>query len=81
MGNAVGRGFTIVPVTRMLYNPQQKSEYNFVPGVIGMILMLICAMMSSIAIVRERRAALWKCSLRRPFRRRVSSLPNLFLIS
>lgn len=54
MGNAVGRGFTIVPVTRMLYNPQQKSEYNFVPGVIGMILMLICAMMSSIAIVREK---------------------------
>lgn len=49
-----GSGFSIVPVTRMLYNPQQKSEYNFVPGVIGMILMLICAMMSSIAIVREK---------------------------
>lgn len=54
VGDAVGRGFTIVPVTRMLYNPQQKSEYNFVPGVIGMILLLICAMMSSIAIVREK---------------------------
>ena len=37
-----GPGLAVVPVTRMLYNPQQKSEYNFVPGVIGMILMLVC---------------------------------------
>lgn len=44
----------IIPVTRMLYNPQSKSEYNFVPGVIGMILILICAMMTSIAIVKEK---------------------------
>lgn len=49
-----GAAPAINPVPRMLYNPQQKSEYNFVPGVIGMILMLICAMMSSIAIVREK---------------------------
>lgn len=44
----------IVPEIKMLYNPQQKSEFNFVPGVIGMMLLLICAMMSSIAIVREK---------------------------
>lgn len=44
----------ITPVTRMLYNPQSRSEYNFVPGVIGLILMLICSMMTSIAIVREK---------------------------
>ena len=44
----------IVPVTKMLYNPQSRSEYNFVPGVIGMILLLICAMMTSISIVREK---------------------------
>lgn len=46
--------FQIDVVTRMLYNPQGKSEYNFVPGVIGLILILICAMMTSIAIVREK---------------------------
>lgn len=46
--------YRIEPITRMLYNPQSKSEYNFVPGVIGLILMLICAMMTSIAIVREK---------------------------
>lgn len=44
----------IVPVTRMLYNPQGRSEFNFVPGVIGMILLLISAMMTSIAIVKEK---------------------------
>lgn len=40
--------------TRMLYNPQQQSSYNFVPGVMGLVLMLICAMMTSVAIVREK---------------------------
>lgn len=44
----------IVTQTRMLYNPQMEGAYNFVPGVMGMILMLICAMMTSIAIVREK---------------------------
>lgn len=44
----------IVPEIRMLYNPQGESAYNFVPGVMGMILMLICAMMTSISIVREK---------------------------
>lgn len=39
---------------RMLYNPQMKSAFNFVPGVMGMILMLVCAMMTSVSIVREK---------------------------
>lgn len=46
--------YQIIPVTKMLYNPQSRSEYNFVPGVIGLILLLICAMMTSIAIVKEK---------------------------
>lgn len=39
---------------RTLYNPQLKSAYNFVPGIMGLLLMLICAMMTSISIVREK---------------------------
>ncbi len=39
---------------RMLYNPQMKGSYNFVPGVMAMVLMLVCAMMTSISIVREK---------------------------
>lgn len=39
---------------RLLYNPTLKSAYNFVPGVMGLIMMLLCAMMTSISIVREK---------------------------
>ncbi len=39
---------------RMLYNPQMKGSYSFVPGVMAMVLMLVCAMMTSISIVREK---------------------------
>lgn len=44
----------IVPNVTLLYNPQMKSSFNFVPGIMGLILMLICAMMTSIAIVKEK---------------------------
>lgn len=40
--------------TKMLYNPQMRSAYNFVPAIMGMLLMLVCAMMTSISIVREK---------------------------
>ncbi len=46
--------FQINPQIKLLYNPQMKGAYNFVPGVMGMILMLICAMMTSISIAREK---------------------------
>lgn len=49
-----GAAAGVVPNVIMLYNPQMKSSYNFVPGIMGLILMLICAMMTSIAIVREK---------------------------
>ena len=39
-------------LTTTLYNPQLKSSYNFVPGIMGMIFILICAMMTSVSIVR-----------------------------
>jgi ABC-2 type transport system permease protein len=39
---------------RMLYNPQLRGEFNFVPGVMAMILLLISALMTSVAVVREK---------------------------
>lgn len=39
---------------RMLYNPQLRGEYTFVPGVIALVLMLICTMMTSVSIVKEK---------------------------
>jgi ABC-2 type transport system permease protein len=54
MGNGGKPPLSINVESRMLYNPQLKGEYNFVPGVMAMILMLISAMMTSVAIVKER---------------------------
>lgn len=53
-GAAVGRGGGVKTCIRYLFNPQSKSAFNFVPGVMGMILLLICAMMTSVSIVREK---------------------------
>lgn len=44
----------ISPVVHLLYNPLMKGAYNFVPGVMGLILILICAMMTSVGIVKEK---------------------------
>ena len=45
---------SITVETRMLYNPQLKSAFLFVPGVMALILMLISAMMTSLTIAREK---------------------------
>ena len=46
--------YTIETEMRMLYNPQLKGAYSSVPGVMGLILLLISAMMTSISIVKEK---------------------------
>ena len=54
--------------SKMLYNPQMKSAYNFVPAIMGMLLMLICAMMTSISIVREKERGTMEVLLVSPIR-------------
>jgi len=49
-----GPPYRIETVQKFLYNPDMKSAYNFVPGVMGMVIMLICAMMTSVSIAREK---------------------------
>lgn len=61
-----GRQFNIRVDTQMLYNPQQRSEVNFVPGIVGVIILLICCMMTSIAIVRERESGTMEILLASP---------------
>jgi ABC-2 type transport system permease protein len=54
-GSASGASNTGIRIEqRMLYNPQVRGAYNFVPGVMGLVLMLVCAMMTSVSIVREK---------------------------
>ncbi|MDD2475603.1 MAG: ABC transporter permease [Dysgonamonadaceae bacterium] len=40
--------------SKLHYNPEMKSAYTFVPGIMGLVLMIICAIMTSISIVREK---------------------------
>lgn len=68
-----GQQFNIRVNSRMLFNPQQRSEVNFVPGIIGVIIMLICCMMTSVAIVRERETGTMEVLL-------VSPLPSIDIV-
>jgi ABC-2 type transport system permease protein len=58
----------ILPEIKLLYNPHMKSAYNFVPGVMGLILMIICAMMTSISIVREKEQGTMELLLASPIK-------------
>ena len=46
--------YSIQTQTQLYYNPELKSVFNFVPGVMTVILMLVSAMMTSISITREK---------------------------
>lgn len=41
-------------ISHVLFNPQMRSAYTFVPGIMGMIFLIICAIMTSVSIVREK---------------------------
>lgn len=60
--------YTINIETRMLYNPQLQSSFNFVPGVMTLILMLLGAMMTSVSIVREKENGTMEILLVSPMR-------------
>ena len=85
VGQALQSGTQSSPIvqTHLLFNPQMKSAYNFVPGVMGLILMLICAMMTSISIVREKETGTMEVLLVSPIRPifiiRAKAVPYLVL--
>lgn len=60
--------YTIIPEARMLYNPDLKGAPNFVPGVMAMVLLLVCAMMTSVSIVKEKELGTMEILLVSPIR-------------
>lgn len=58
---------------QLLYNPTLKGAYNTVPGVMGLILMLICAMMTAVSIAKEKELGAMEVIL-------VSPMPPLMII-
>lgn len=66
-------------VTHTLYNPQLKSAYNFVPGVMGMIFILVCAIMTSVSIVSEKQTGTLSLLIVSPIKPRTIILGKLVL--
>lgn len=65
--------YQIKPEIKLLYNPTLKGAYSIVPGVMGMVLMLICAMMTSVSIAREKELGTMEVIL-------VSPMPPIIII-
>ncbi|MBZ4187819.1 ABC transporter permease [Niabella beijingensis] len=59
--------YQVVPQLRFLYNPQLKGAPNFVPGVMALVLMLVCVMMTAVSIVREKESGTMEVLLVAPF--------------
>lgn len=66
--NGIALPQRIVPEVRMLYNPELKGEHTFVPGMMAMIMMLVCVMMTAISIVREKEMGTMEVLLVSPFK-------------
>ena len=60
--------FRVNIIPSMLYNPELKSAFMFVPGVMALLLTLISALMTSIAITREKETGTMEMLLVSPFR-------------
>src|SRR5215510_214916 len=67
--------YTIDTETKMLYNPELKGAYNFVPGVMAMVLLLVCTMMTAITIVKEKEMGTMEVMLVSPLK------PLIFILS
>lgn len=53
---------------RMLFNEDMRDAYNFIPGLIAVILMLISAMMTAITITREKETGTMEILLASPLK-------------
>ena len=75
--------YTINTELQMLYNPQLKGAFNFVPGVMAMVLLLVCTMMTAITIVKEKEMGTMEIMLVSPMRPQLvvlaKALPYLIL--
>jgi len=59
--------YRIVPEIRFVYNPELKGAPNYVPGVMALVLMLVCVMMTAVSIVKEKETGTMEILLVSPF--------------
>jgi ABC-2 type transport system permease protein len=63
-----GPPLRIVTETRMLYNEEGNGSLNFIPGVMALILMIVCTALTSVAVVKEKETGTMEILLVSPFR-------------
>ena len=68
LAHDVQQPLQIRPEVQMLYNPELRGAPNFVPGVMALVLMLVCTMMTSVAIVKEKELGTMEILLVSPFK-------------
>ncbi len=60
--------FRIIPETRMLYNEESNGSLNYIPGVMALILMIVCTTLTSVSIVKEKEMGTMEVLLVSPFK-------------
>ena len=60
--------YAIIPETRMLYNEEGNGSLNFIPGVLALVLMIVCTTLTSVSVVREKELGTMEILLVSPFR-------------
>lgn len=70
-----GLAYKIIPETRMLYNEEGNGSLNFIPGVMALILMIVCTALTSVSVVKEKELGTMEILLVSPFK------PIMVLIS
>jgi ABC-2 type transport system permease protein len=68
LGSLSAQPLQIVPEVQMMYNPELLGAPNFIPGVMALVLMLVCTMMTSVAIVKEKELGTMEILLVSPFK-------------
>ncbi len=72
---SAGLQYQIITEPRMLYNEEDNGSMNFIPGVMALILMLVCTALTSVSIVKEKELGTMEILLVSPFK------PVMVLIS
>ncbi len=73
--NGTKMPFTIDVEVAMLYNPELNGSMMFIPGVIAMVMMIVCTTLTAVSVVREKEFGSFEVLLVSPLR------PILVLIS
>jgi ABC-2 type transport system permease protein len=60
--------YTIIPEIRMLYNEEGNGSLNFIPGVLALVLMIVCTALTSVSVVREKELGTMEILLVSPFK-------------